>query len=391
MIDAMSSAGKILTTICDTVQVIESFDRMFQAQDAGRDDILEKACLVNKLVCLGFTIAEIGMLISGKKSESIQTLKAIELVPRMFQMLTSPVLEILKTDGSLKSIIRAISRGVIAPMADLARVGSEMICYDEHKYLQLSPEELKTAKRPIYELQGSGEDAVWVIVGYRPVDIEECKANLAEAKMVSEVAATVRIFSEFDILEKSFCDVGIPLYQRLINFLGDPNVVPNPTPAAHHAGYQYVAPQHVAPQHPIQQHAAPQHPVPQHEVPGLYELDLQRFTFIPLPLHDDILFQRFVCPISQEPIRDPVRDPTNIHLNGGTLYERRAILRWLQLHQVSPMTHQPLFANQLIPAPALKAVIDARLEHHRQQVSAYLQQHLNDPITAVDQAIIDQG
>lgn len=50
-----------------------------------------------------------------------------------------------------------------------------------------------------------------------------------------------------------------------------------------------------------------------------------------------------VCPITCEPIIDPVVDPE------GFAYERNAILSWVTRHQTSPMTRSPLMAHELSP------------------------------------------
>ena len=38
-------------------------------------------------------------------------------------------------------------------------------------------------------------------------------------------------------------------------------------------------------------------------------LNLMDLPSIPLPLHEDIVFKRYICPITQQPIRHPVGDP----------------------------------------------------------------------------------
>lgn len=361
MTSAISSVTRILTTMCDMMHTVEACEKMFQKIDAGEDSLLEKASLTNRLICLGFTIAEIGMVISGKKSETITFLKGIELIPRFAQLGLSFAVESSEIDGSLKGSLRFVSKGIISPMADVSRVASELTCCDELHYLQMTPEELKNAKRPIYELEGHGEQVVWKIVGYRPVDIEECKKNWAQAQRVSQVAAGIRICIDSNLVEKTVFDAAIPTYQHLYRFLtGNPL---NP----HHA---VPAPGHVAPPSTIGIQTIPNQA-------AISDLDLRALPRIPQVLHQDTLFQQFVCPITLEPIRDPVKDPTN----GITLYERGAILNWLQINQVSPITKQPLSPHQLLPALAAKMLIDNRLEHHRQGLLYFLQQHVNDPIT----------
>jgi len=64
----------------------------------------------------------------------------------------------------------------------------------------------------------------------------------------------------------------------------------------------------------------------------------------------------FICPISQEIMKDPVMDPE------GNTYERCQIELWLSHHQRSPLTNSPLTANRLIPNRALRDSIATFLE-----------------------------
>lgn len=57
--------------------------------------------------------------------------------------------------------------------------------------------------------------------------------------------------------------------------------------------------------------------------------------------------QEFMCPITQDLIVSPVicRD--------GITYEESAIRQWLQFHNTSPVTREPLSTFDLIPNRAL--------------------------------------
>ncbi len=100
--------------------------------------------------------------------------------------------------------------------------------------------------------------------------------------------------------------------------------------------------------------------------------DLIQCKKIPKPLHEDVIFRLFVCPITNEPIRDPVRDPTNEDLNGGTLYEKSAITDLLKTNPISPVTKQLLFPDALLPDAIVKAIVDKRLDQHREGLINYL-------------------
>jgi hypothetical protein len=54
-----------------------------------------------------------------------------------------------------------------------------------------------------------------------------------------------------------------------------------------------------------------------------------------------------ICPITNEEMREPVIDYE------GNTYEKSAILNWLQINNTSPITRNPLRADQLVPNRAL--------------------------------------
>jgi hypothetical protein len=60
---------------------------------------------------------------------------------------------------------------------------------------------------------------------------------------------------------------------------------------------------------------------------------------------------QFLCPITQEMMRDPV-----ITADGHT-YEREAIAKWLEAHNTSPLTNAQLDHTHLIPNHALRSLI----------------------------------
>jgi len=71
------------------------------------------------------------------------------------------------------------------------------------------------------------------------------------------------------------------------------------------------------------------------------------------------VFHQFICPITQEVMRDPV-----IAEDGHT-YEKDAIENWLEKSLTSPMTRQPISPAKLIPNLALKQLIDQWKDEQR--------------------------
>jgi hypothetical protein len=73
---------------------------------------------------------------------------------------------------------------------------------------------------------------------------------------------------------------------------------------------------------------------------------------VPSQFDKDSIPSHFICPISQEIMREPC-----IAADGFT-YEAEAIINWFdEGHEVSPMTKQPLVHRDLIPNFALRSVI----------------------------------
>jgi len=66
----------------------------------------------------------------------------------------------------------------------------------------------------------------------------------------------------------------------------------------------------------------------------------------------------FLCPISFQIMNDPVID------NEGNSYERESIIKWLETHNTSPITRNPLFISHLKPNRALKDIITSYLQNN---------------------------
>jgi len=59
----------------------------------------------------------------------------------------------------------------------------------------------------------------------------------------------------------------------------------------------------------------------------------------------------FCCPLTMEPMVEPVIDAE------GNTFEKKALLHWLSLYGVSPVSRQPLNANLVVPNFALRDTI----------------------------------
>jgi len=71
---------------------------------------------------------------------------------------------------------------------------------------------------------------------------------------------------------------------------------------------------------------------------------------------EDVKYEAFVCPITQEIMEDPVITPQ------GMSFDRKAIIDWLSRNQRCPLTKKPLKKEDLITNYALKSSIQEYLK-----------------------------
>jgi hypothetical protein len=364
-----SSLIRLSVFACDMVNMIDSLKRISNLDSEFK--LLDQATAINRLAMLGFTAAESCMRIVGAKSESLAFLKQLEILPRTFNFPLQFMTEVVEGDiSTAKGVFKIVERGVVAPIAGIFVTAAEQMSYYERQFLEMTPEQRISAKRPILEYDPENE--AFKITGYKPVEIKECLENIKKAAALAKGCAALRVASETGSISKATFEGVAPFYQYLASYLTAMprrNMIPvrgGVAPAAAAQGAQQ-------PQRDGQQ--------------GL-NLDFLAFDSIPIPLHEDVVFKRFICPITNEPVRDPVKDP-----NGITIYERRAIYQWIAVNPVSPMTRAPLTRQLLIEVPAVKALIDHRLQFHRDRMIEVLQQGLDLPVVDIEHqaALIENG
>lgn len=291
--------------------------------------VLQGACFAANTTAVGASCLKAG-------NDTLAAIKAIELIP---QTLNVP-LQAVKAHHEIK-------KGQVSPVGamencfesvvSVARCFSEQQCYQYKYYLSLPPEEFEKLKFPIYD-QPKNEYESSKIVGWHQVTREECRKSLEAAEKGLPLVSTVEITLKLGAVAK-ISSAMHQVYQRVFNQLAACTI-----PAEANAKTAS---------------AKPIDPL------SVKWVDL---PFIPVDLHSDVFFSRFVCPITRAPIRHPVADP-----DGTTLYEREAIVRRIQLKHASSITRTALAINQLIPRPALQAAIDDRLNFHQQQYQQAIQ------------------
>ena len=384
--------------LCDLCALGESMETLAEARERGDGSMLETAAVINSLALVGFSTAEIGSLVSGETSLTLSTLKTLELLPRVanvpLQLMIQGKQMVEGENIGLRNIIRLVEKGVVGPVTDVVRTAISEEAYYEQHFLDMTPEQLKKARRPIYGTSSDGDGTSTDIVGYKPVDLEECRATLARLHMHFNEATIVRVATQKGVAEYVVSDFGRPTLERLAAFFGRfYPAAEGPVAAAGDAAVGPVAAAgaaiHDIAEDPIADDpaaaagvaegpavGAAAHAVP-HEEKQL-DLDLIHYPNIPLPLHGDQVFRQYICPITQAPIRDPVRDPTN----GMTLYERTAIVAWLQQDRdnpQSPMTRLPLQVEQLQEVPLVRNIINSRLLEYQERLTHFIEELAEEP------------
>jgi U-box domain. len=337
-------------------------NELLKRSEENEGKALQTASAVNKLVLLGFSIGEIGALLGGASSSSLMHLKSWELLPRGAELPIEAGKYIVKLtkDPSVENHIQLVEKGLIAPISGFIGTLADASAYYEKHFIEMSPEEREQATRPVYEYDSFEES--FVLTGYKPVNLEECQKNLAMLQNLSSASGCVRISAELEIIGNSYKSAK-SLYGQLALFF-------------ERHGERISSFQHRCKEAPIQQNETPK----EKEEDLQENISLRALPFIPSPLHQDEVFKQYICPITQLPIRHPVGDP-----NGCTVYERSAILAWLMIQSVSPITKEPLTPDKLIERPALELLINRRLQEHEEKLWAYvasspqLQEQLSSP------------
>lgn len=336
-------------TLCDGVNLVDSLHKTYTYRNHDENQGIRTASILNRLAILGFKAGESIAQVKGANPEKLRNIKSGEL---FFRVVDLPI-KIHEVAQSEADTLRFLERAVVAPISDVIRVSAEVQVHEENHYLREYEKDPQNSKRPVFE---SDEEGCPHIVGYRSVDPKECKENIKSGRKTANISAVVRIASEVGIGSKSV-KVSCNLYERLAYWI---------RARINNTGTNL-----------------------QHQGPAINLIALNE---IPQPLENDVVFRRYTCAISQNPIRDPVGDP-----NGHTLYERSEIMAWLNRgNYTSPITRLPLRPRQLIEKPVLKRLIENRLTYHGQHLLNYiqanpnLQVHLNTPVDPNLQAAVDQ-
>lgn len=265
----------------------------------------------------------LGAEFRGASDKTILQIKSAELMCHVAHVPTKMTKAAMDYSNGNANALECIREGVLAPLASASRAEEECTRYGLKHQLTLPPE--KRSHKPVYNDKGD-------LVDWKPLTKKELKKEIAKTEREIKKSIVLEVASKIPQC--------IQVYQAVLSQISAlPPQPPQNPPAANNA----------AAVDPL-------------------DINLVDLPFIPQGLHNDAIFSRFQCPITLIPIRDPVGDP-----NGVTVYERTAIVDWINAHGNSPMTRQPLHVNQLVPRPMLRALIDQRLAMHQQLMQQAVQ------------------
>lgn len=333
MSSSLGIAAKCITTFLDFIHVVKAINDF----DESDGSMLQTANVVNRLVLLGFSTIEIKRLTNNSiNNQALACLKSKELPSRyldlLIQLLKGP--KLAKDD--VETPLQFLERAVVVPISDIVRVSAEKTSYEIRQCLntqQAIP--LSSANNSLDPILGC------------PEKLKKLEEQINKAFKIKLLAERSLISSAGDLCREWYNSI----YARAIADL--------------RLNLQQADPQEV-------------------------EKAIMRSFPIPEAFHEDLVLQSYTCPITHEPIRYPVEDPTTrAHQQGQgepVLYERSAIINSLAFRAISPITREPLMPNQLIPRQDVQDVIEMRLQHYSSNVWRYLetsplfQQHLKSSV-----------
>lgn len=335
--DPITMSCRAVSSIAEIIQAANNAVEAMKEGDPDRSKMQMVSAIIHGLGSV-FQITDGVGRMSGLSAKTLKTIKVSEIFTRIIESCVAPSTVCLEPDveahqDDMKGVLKFMEKAIIVPFASFSRAVTDLSILNEQIYLEMSPEELSKATRPAYE--GEGKDRIYI--GEKPVTKEECQKNIDAAlgdlhvECVSETLFRLEAVSGLTsqiskIIEKLFEEV-----RR------DAGPVPHPEehPAEHHEG-----------------------PLP------IDPFNLKARKTIPEALHGDTVFKRYICPITNKPIRNPVGDPNDRRI----VYEKEAIESAIARTGKSPITGRSLEANQLLSLPHIRASIADRLTFYEEAI-----------------------
>ena len=271
----------------------------------------------SSLASTGISLVKVSLDLTGYKSDFVSFL---EVPTRLFKNTAQVVAAHEKNcDGSLRGRLRFFEQGIVAPAVDSLRLLAEYNRDAAQIELDLVTQD-PNAQRPIWEdhREPGDEYPTWVLVGYEPINPEECRRIISEADAAAYNSAAIRVVAT----SRGGSGCVDQMYKLVNSFLY------------------------------LRKH---------HNAVGC----LRTLHTIPTRLYADTIFGTYVCPITGKPIRHPIADP-----DGVTIYEEEAIRgRINQGDNISQQTNSIITPWNLIPRPDIQQIIDDRLKEIEERIS----------------------
>lgn len=334
---SLDTVCRVVEVLCDGCKVANGTIDVLEESDSQTRNLGLSAC-AGKAVVAGINIAAVVAEASGASTGVVAGMRIAELGLRIIEFPIS----LAKTvaDGpvlaSSLDVMKFFEKRLISTFSGLMRCSSDIEACVARERLALSDEELAKVRIPIFD---SGEAPV--IIGYRTPTREECRITLERAMTANTILSPVVLCTKLGLFSSAVRKASTIFHRVFSN-------------------------------HQTEQQILERFGVS--ELPNVLEqehdpLDLLRWPCIPEALQNDPVLKRYICPISLSPIRYPVGDP-----NGVTIYDFPNIVQALRVNPVSPVTRRPLHVEQLIPKPALLALINSRLLAYEEKIKQYLRE-----------------
>ncbi|NDD58016.1 MAG: hypothetical protein EBZ47_02020 [Chlamydiae bacterium] len=356
----MTSAIELLNhganVLRGVVRLAQSSTDLFQ--DKELSESTRYAAIFSKALGVGLSLYETSAYARHAPALEHQSIKFMAEIECMIEFAVRGAMVLDKKSRSNHQLTDAdffnFCKTELAPISmDIIRLAVEASMQEEKYYLEMTPEERANHQRPIFDTDG---DSIYV-VGYRPVDEEECKETLrVQSKIDTLLTATSCA------LEWNFgTSLSNPFSTRL-----DTRDLPVPPPPA------------PAPERPI---SLPQRP---YIVSERYQKllakkskedpsDFLSLTSLSKDFLRDPVLKKYTCSITGLPTRYPVQDPTS---QEKIIYDEINILKHLddqrqnQRPATSFKTGFSLDENQLIGMSNEQTIINVRLKSLQKRILA---------------------
>jgi hypothetical protein len=390
MISSVNAIAKVLQVAIRGADLVVDIDDLMRSR-AYED--LKKISIATRTTLLFFSIADLAMVLSGQSRTALyRGVKSIEPVAHIFNLPVNAMEAIeVFTDPHASTIdkIKAAEKKILGSFISVTRSMCESELTWQRHYRDLPPEEQKKLQFPIYESDG---DDGYNLVGYEKFDKEKCLQTIANLESCIPKMNVAEATTQANFVGRVL-GVSTAAFNLLVA-----RVAAHRPPPAPPQGGAVVAARAQGPRLPIVRpvsddafddavteslapSSAVQPQLMQQIQPSSDEwLNLSYWKVIPVELHEDEVFKRFICAITNLPIRHIVQDPTLEASQNATerpqpvYYEKSAIEYWLRTRAISPMTRKPLSVSMLRPCVSIQVIINNRLKTYSDRLKQSLQQ-----------------